>query len=150
MNKIMVFFHESIITIPLVFSGLLLIVFGSFLYISNIGNRDYIRIVATVSNVSINQDDYTDSEGNHIKTTYEVSVKYTIDGKKYEGTIAGVPKYKKGDRIKIFYNPRNPNEITKSKSLISPPIVCLVGICSLVFGIISGIKSVKKCDFESQ
>jgi hypothetical protein len=44
----------------------------------------------------------------------------------------------------IYYNPKDPNQITQTKSLILPSVIIFAGIASLVGGIISAVNAVKR------
>jgi len=144
MNKIFNFMRESSTARFFIPAGILLIIFGIFMFIINNNNRDYIQIEAIVSKVELLEDEMTDADGNRIEATYRVNLKYTVDGKEYEETLDNVSKYNVGDKMKIYYNPKNPSQITQTKSLIFPVIIVILGIASLTFGIISIVNVIKK------
>ena len=144
MNNISTFFRESSTARFFIPLGIILIVFGIFMFVINNQNKDYIKVEAIVSNVILAEDAYIDSDGNHVEETYDINVKYTVAGKEYEGKLEGVSKYNIGDKMTIYYNPNNPNEITQTKSMILPIIMIIGGIASLIGGIVSAINAIKK------
>ena len=144
MNKFAIFLRESVLARFLIPVGLFLIIFGVVVLVINIKNQNYKEIEATISNVILSEDEYTDADGNHIDATYDIEVKYNINGNEYESELNGMSKYNIGEKIKIFYNPSNPSEITQTKSLILPIIIIVAGIIAFVSGIISGMNSIKK------
>ena len=114
------------------------------MFIINTKNSDYIKTESVVSKVEVAQEAYVDADGNHVEATYDISVKYTVDGKEYEAELNGLSERKTGDRITIYYNPSDPSQITQTKSLLLPIAIILGGIVAFVSGIISGIKSIKR------
>lgn len=144
MNKIATFFRESRTARFFIPAGMILIVFGVFMFIINTKNSDYIKTESVVSKVELAQEAYVDADGNHVEATYDISVKYTVDGKEYEAELNGLSERKTGDRITIYYNPSDPSQITQTKSLLLPIAIILGGIVAFVSGIISGIKSIKR------
>ena len=144
MNKIATFLRESALARFLIPAGLILIIFGVVVFVINTKNQNYKEIEATVSNVTLSEDEYTDADGNHVDATYDIDVKYTVEGNEYESELNGMSKHNIGEKIKIYYNPSNPSEITQTKSLILPIVIIVAGIIALVSGIISGMNSIKK------
>ena len=144
MNKMATFFRESMAARFLIPVGITLIVFGIIMFVINSKNQNYIQIEAVVSNVSVSQEAYTDVDGNYVEATYDVSVKYTVDGKEYEEVLNGLSKYNVGEKMKIYYNPANPSQITQTKSMVLPIIIIVGGIASLVGGIVSAVTTAKK------
>ena len=144
MNKVVTFFRESSVARFFIPAGLILIIFGVIVFIINTKNSNYVQIEATVSNVQIEEEAYIDNDGNHVEATYSISVKYTVDGKEYEAELGGLSKYNVGDKMKIYYNPSDPSQITQTKSLILPIVIIVAGVAALVGGIISGINAIKR------
>ena len=122
----------------------MLTIFGVIVFITSLNNQNYIRIEATVTNVTMEQEVRTDADGNYIEETYNVNLSYEVDGKEYTGELLNVNKCKKGDKMTIYYDPENPENITQSKSLVLPAVLIVLGIISLVGGVVSGVKSIKK------
>ncbi len=144
MNKTVSFMRESSVARFLLPVGIMLIIFGVVMFVINNKNQDYIKIEATVIDVKEEEDIVTDSDGNHTSIIYNVTLNYTVDDKEYTGTLDNVSKQKVGDKIVIYYNPKDPNQITQTKSLILPIIIIVAGIASLTAGIISAVNAVKR------
>lgn len=141
MNKMASFMRESSAARFLLPVGIILIIFGVVMLIINTKNQNYIKIEATVTDVREEQETNTDADGT--TTIYNVTVNYTVDGKEYTGDLDNVSKQKVGDKIDIYYNPKDPNQITQTKSLILPIVIIVAGIASLTGGIISAVNAVK-------
>ena len=144
MNKTVSFMRESSVARFLLPVGIMLIIFGVVMFVINNKNQDYIKIEATVIDVKEEEDIVTDGDGNHTSITYNVTLNYTVDDKEYTGTLDNVSKQKVGDKMVIYYNPKDPNQITQTKSLILPIIIIVAGIVSLTAGIISAVNAVKR------
>jgi hypothetical protein len=144
MNKIFTFMRESNTARFFIPLGIFLIVFGVIMFVINSNNQSYIEIEAIVSNVELSQEEYTDIDGNRVDATYNVTVKYTVDGKEYDAKLDDVSEYNVGDKMKIYYNPKDPSQITQTKSLIIPIVIVVAGIISLVGGIMSGLNAIKR------
>ena len=144
MNSLATFYRESKTARFLIPVGIMLIVFGVIVFVINSKNQNYVEVESTVVNVVLAEEEYTDSEGNHFEATYDVTVKYTVDGKEYEGVLNGLSKYTVNDKIKIYYNPKDPSKITQTKSMILPIAFILGGIASLIGGIISAKNAIKR------
>ena len=144
MNKMATFLRESSTARFLIPIGILLIIFGVFMFIINDKNKNYIETDAIVSKTELVNDSYTDENGNTVEETYRVYVKYTVDGKEYEEEYGELSGYKKNQKITIYYNPDDPSKITGTKSMVLPIIFIIAGISSLIGGIMSGINSIKR------
>lgn len=144
MNKIFVFMRESQTARFLIPVGLLFIIFGIVMFFITLNNQNYIKIEATVTNVQEAQETNVDSDGTTTTTVYNATVNYVVDGKEYTQTLDNVSKCKVGDKMDIYYNPKNPNQITQTKSLILPIVIIVAGIASLTGGIISAVNAVKR------
>ena len=144
MNKLFTFMRESSIARFLIPVGLILITFGIFVLIINLNNQNYIKIESTVVDIKEEEDIITDGDGNHTTITYDVTVNYTVDGTEYTGTLDNVSKHKVGDKMDIYYNPDDPNQITETKSLILPVVIIALGAASFSSGIVSAVNVVKR------
>ena len=144
MNKLATFFRESMTARFFIPVGILLIIFGVVIFSINSKNQNYIKIEAVVSNTELVEESHTDENGNTVDDVYNVYVKYTVDGKEYDTELGELSEYKVDDKITIYYNPKNPSQITQSKSLILPIVLIVAGIASLVGGIISGLNAIKR------
>ncbi|MBR4618261.1 MAG: DUF3592 domain-containing protein [Bacilli bacterium] len=125
-------------------AGLILIIFGIVVFVITLNNQNYIKIEATVANVEETQETNVDDGETNITTIYNATVNYIVDGKEYTQTLDNVSKCKVGDKMDIYYNPKDPNQITQTKSLILPSVIIFAGIASLVGGIISAVNAVKR------
>lgn len=145
MNKMFTFMRESQTARFFIPAGLILIIFGIVVFVITLNNQNYIKIEATVANVEETQETNVDNDGTNIITTiYNATVNYIVDGKEYTQTLDNVSKCKVGDKMDIYYNPKDPNQITQTKSLILPSVIIFAGIASLVGGIISAVNAVKR------
>ena len=144
MNKIVTFFRESMLARTLIPAGLILIIFGTIVFIINLNNSNYIKVDAVVSKIELVEDEHTDSDGNKVEATYKVYVKYTVDEKEYDELLGEISGYKEGDKITIYYNPNDTTQITQTKTLILPIVLIASGIVILIGGIISGINAIKR------
>ena len=144
MNKTVSFMRESSVARFLLPVGIMLIIFGVVMFVINNKNQDYIKIEATVIDVKEEEDIVTDGDGHHTSITYNVTLNYIVDDKEYTGTLDNLSKQKVGDKMVIYYNPKDPNQITQTKSLILPIIIIVAGIASLTAGIISAVNAVKR------
>lgn len=144
MNGVATFFRESRVARFFIPAGLILIAFGIAVFIINTKNSDYIKAESIVSKVQLAQEAYVDTDGNLVEATYDITVKYTVDGKEYEAELSGLSKREVGDKMTIYYNPSDPSQITQTKSLILPIAIILSGIASLIGGIISAINAMKR------
>lgn len=144
MNNISTFFRESSLSRFLIPAGIILIVFGIFTFISVDNSKDFIKVEAIVTKTELFEEAYTDVNDNHYDATYTVFVKYTVDGTEYEEEYGVFSGYKKGDKVTISYNPKNPKEIAQPSSIILPIILVLIGIGSLVGGTVSIVRTIKR------
>ena len=144
MNKLSTFFRESSTARFLIPLGILLIVFGVVMFIINDKNSNYIKTEAVVSRVELVEPEHEDADGNTVEATYNVYVKYTVDGTSYDELLGEMSSFKKGDKITIYYNPSDPKKITQTKSKILPIVIAVAGLASLIGGIVSGSNAIKK------
>ena len=144
MNKMFTFMRESQTARFFIPAGLILIIFGIVVFVITLNNQNYIKIEATVTNVEETQETNVDDDGTNTTTVYNATVNYTVGGKEYTQTLDNVSKCKIGDKMDIYYNPKDPNQITQTKSIILPIVIIVAGITSLTGGIISAINAVKR------
>jgi hypothetical protein len=145
MNSIATFFRESKTARFFIPLGLILIIFGVIVFIINTQNKDYIEVESTVSNVKLVQDAYTDTDGNFVEAEYDLTVTYTVYGREYSGELNNMSKANIGDKITIYYNPKDPSQITQTKSLVLPIVMIAGGLASLIGGIVNAVNAVKRC-----
>lgn len=144
MNKMFTFMRESQTARFFIPAGLILIIFGIVVFVISLNNQNYVKIEATVTNVEETQETNVDDDGTNTTTVYNATVNYTVGGKEYTQTLDNVSKCKIGDKMDIYYNPKDPNQITQSKSLILPIVIIVVGIAAFAGGIISAANAVKR------
>lgn len=144
MNKLIMILRESRAARFLIPVGIMLIVFGCIFFAVSKKNQDYIQTEATVLRSELEQEAQTDASGNRTEAVYTLFVKYTVNGKDYEGELNGMGDMKAGKKMTIYYNPSDPAQITQSKSLIVPLIMAAVGVAALAGGIVSAVNAVKK------
>ena len=144
MNKTVSFMRESSVARFFIPAGLILIIFGIVVFIITLNNQNYVKIKATVANVEETQETNVDDGETNITTIYNAAVNYTVDGKEYTQTLDNVSKCKVGNKMDIYYNPKDPNQITQTKSIILPIVIIVAGITSLTGGIISAVNAVKR------
>ena len=144
MDGIATFFRESRTARFFIPLGIILIIVGIFLFISDNHNKDYIKTEATVSRVVLVKEETYDAEGNRDEAMYRIYVKYTVDGKEYDNELGEMFEHKVGDKINIVYNPNNPNEISQPSNIIFNLVFLIGGVASLVGGTISAVNAVKR------
>ena len=144
MNKMFTFMRESQTARFFIPAGLILIIFGIVVFVISLNNQNYVKIEATVTNVEETQETNVDDDETNTTTVYNATVNYTVGGKEYTQTLDNVSKCKIGDKMDIYYNPKDPNQITQSKSLILPIVIIVVGIAAFAGGIISAANAVKR------
>ncbi len=118
--------------------GVILIVFGILTLGHN--TKNFVETTGTVTKV----EECAPVEGE--AQQYDVYVAYTVDGGNYTAMFANlVGEYKTGDEIKVFYNPDDPKEAADGQaSPLFSPILIVVGIAALAFGVLQTVKSFKK------
>ena len=145
MNKLFTFFRESQVTRFLIPAGLLITIFGIVVLSINLKNQNYVKTEATISKVDLVEEAHTDANGDVVQATYKVTVKYTVDGKDYEEELGDMPgEYKVGNKMTIYYNPKNPKEITQTISLVLPIVMIVGGVAAFAGGIVSGVNAIKR------
>jgi len=89
-----------------------------------------------------------DSDGD---TSHTVMVEYSVDGKKYKGTLdyytAGMGV---GDNVKIFYDPNNPNDFIGDGSNIGMLIFVILGSVFATIGTVFIVISIKKKNIQKR
>ena len=143
MNKLAKFFRDYSVARFFIPLGIILIVFGYFMFVSIDNTKDYIETNAVVSRTVLYEDAYYDGDVHH-DATYTVYVRYTVDGVLYDEEFGIFSGYKEGDNVTITYNPENPEEIASPTSIFFPIGFVIAGIISIVISIFSILKTNKK------
>ena len=144
MNKIATIIRESGTARFLIPAGIMLVVFGIIFFSASKRNKDYIQTESSVAAIELEEAEHTDGKGNRTEATYTLTVKYVVNGREYEAELPGMSKYEPGEKIRIYYNPLDPGQITQTKSLIIPLGIIAAGIAAIVGGIISGVNAIRK------
>ena len=119
----------------LIVFGIFVIVFSIFFFIGVDKSKNFIKTDAVVSKIQLYEEAYSDGEDYH-DATYEVFVKYDVDGVSYDEWYGIFSGYNVGDKLVISYNPNNPKDIVQPISIIVPVIVFSLGVVFLVGGIV--------------
>ena len=144
LNKVSKFFRESYWAMALIPVGIILMVVSIFVFNGVDHIKDFVKTEAVVTNTVLQEEEYTDINGNHYDATYTVYVKYTVDETEYENEYGIFSNYHVGDRVTICYNPDDPNEIAQPNGIAVPIIILALGIASFTGGIASIVVAVKK------
>lgn len=122
--------------------GIIMIVFGVILF--SLKTDKYLETKGTI--ISVTESLMTSTDDEPQQQEYDIGVKYTVDGKEYNGEFSNLTgKYKVGDEIKVFYNPDKPENIANSKmGAVFAPIIICVGVILLLFGIFKTVVFFKK------
>ena len=120
-------------------AGIFLIVFSILMFISFNNTKNYIEINGVVSKTKLYEEAYTDEDTYH-EATYEINVKYTVDGKEYDSYLGVLSGYQKGDKINISYDPNNPEKIAQKSGIVWPIGVLILGIGFIIGGVINLIR----------
>lgn len=115
--------------------GIILIIVGSFLFYKYNSFGNYKEADGVVYKTELVKDSYTDKKGNVIDAKYNLYVRYTVDGKKYESVIKNMSGFKERELIIVYYNPKNPKELSQQFNIFLIIGIIILGI--FLFG--SGI-----------
>ena len=114
------------------------IVLGCYLlFFENRGYKETTAVIQQIDKTYIGTDEDGDSEYD-----YDVYVKYTVGDKEYDHRLLNYYQsgYKKGKNIRIYYNPKNPEDIHGDGGIFG--FICLgVGV---VMVIASGIMILRR------
>lgn len=117
--------------------GIVLIIFGIILLSFNTGK--YVETTGKIINVIENPVEADENQ------TYDLTIRYTVDGKDYETTFSLGGSFNAGDDIKVFYDPDNPTHTTNSKTGNLFAFGALgVGAAALIFGVYKTVMAFKK------
>ena len=144
MNKIITILRESRLARFLIPAGIMLIAAGIVFLSVTSKQQDYLKTEAEVTKVKLEQEAYTDANGNREEAKYTVGIRYTVGGKEYQTDLDGMSKYEVGDKMKIYYNPADPSQVTMTTSMIMPLCIIGGGIAMLAGGIVSTVNAVKR------
>ncbi len=144
MGKIAAFFRDFSFASFFIPVGVLAMVFSIFVFNAVDHAKGFKKTEAVVTKVELSEAEYTDENGSRVDATYDVYIKYTVDGKEYQDFFNTASEYDKGDKVEISYNPKDPSEIAQPTSIVLPIAILAGGAVSLIAGIISVIRTAKK------
>ena len=121
--------------------GIILIVVGSFLFYKYASFGNYKEADGIVYKTELVSDSYTDKKGNVIDDKYNLYVRYTVDGKKYESVIKNMSGFKERELIIVHYNPKNPKELSQQFNIFLIISIIILGIFLFGSGIFLKISS---------
>ena len=107
-------------------SGVVLIVAGVVWLVKIRAYKSSCTSVIEGTVVKIEGEEQTDDNGKEI-VYYSAVFGYEVDGKSYnvrEKSKSSYCRYKPGDKVKIFYNPEDPNKIYVKGSVLNTFIAC--------------------------
>ena len=112
--------------------GIRMIGAGIYNYINEHTQKDWITIYAEVSDISSEYSSTRSRHGSSSSVSYDITYQYEVDGEEYFDVLynRGEPMTL-GDKVKIKYNPKKPEEST---DILSPSIYNM--IIFLIFGTI--------------
>ena len=141
MNKWAAIMRESALARFLIPAGILSIAAGIVFLIFAKDTSSYTKTEATVTRLELVEEE-TDKE----PAQYEVYIKYTAtDGKEYDGSFGVFPDFREGDRIKIVYNPEDPQEFhSPGNQFVTAFAIIAAGAAALIGGIVSLVNAVRR------
>lgn len=144
MNKIFTFARETSVGRTLIPMGIIFIVFGIIMMNFTRNADNFIRTDAVVTKAELVPEVHSGEDAEPAEQ-YDVYIKYTVKGKEYETYLGEMTGYKVGDKVKISYNPEDPEQIIQAGSnVITSLIFVAAGLLALAGGIISLIKAAQK------
>ena len=144
LNQIATFLREARVACFLLPAGIICIVFGIFFLSASIQNQGFLPAEATVTGVEVFQEAYVDAEGNRTEATYRIEFRYEVNGAEHHSDLSGVSEYKPGDKLTVYYNPDDPDQVTQTKSIVLPAVIIAGGAAALIGGIVSIVLAVKR------
>lgn len=108
--------------------GIFFIILGLYALSSNVTMKETIGEITHCSRV------YSTHENENY---WDASAKFSVEGKEYQGNVNVTSHKQIGQKIKILYNPKNPNDFISKSSTYS-------GIFMIVFGFIFLIPKLQK------
>ena len=116
-------------------AGIFMIIFG--IIMAGFETDNFIETTGTVTGV----EEHVEYVDNKQQTQYDISFTYNANGKEYTGTFDNMGKgANKGDSIKVFYDPENPERITNSKMDFLGPVLIGVGALAIAFGVFKTVR----------
>ena len=115
--------------------GLILIVFG--ILTLGMNTKDYSETTGRITSVV----ECVREQGE--EQQYDVTVKYTVDGREYENTFANITgNYSVGNDTKVYYDPADPQKSSNVRtSGLMSPLLIIIGAAALAFGVYKSAKA---------
>lgn len=143
MNRIAKFFRDYSLARFLLPLGLILIVVSVFMFRTSSIRSGYPQTDAVVSRTELAEPEHY--EGSDRKeATYQIFVKYTVDGQEYEEDFGIHPEMKIGTTVRIDYNPADPHDISSPIGAWLPIVFAAGGAAALVGCVVSIVNTRKK------
>lgn len=143
MNRFAKFMRDYALARFLLPVGVIAIIFGC-VAIGPVARRlNYPTTQATVTRVELYDEAY-DAGDTHHDATYDITVKYVVDGVEYEEDYGIFPEMKEGETLTINYNPNDHRDIGQPNSMLLPYGIIAVGVLALAGGIFDIIRVGKK------
>ena len=118
-----------------------IVVLGIGIYLGFIKSRGYVRSTGVV--ISLRAEDTYDSERGGTVTYYYPTVRYTVDGREYQGELdMSAAESSMGRELKIQYDPNDPSRVNSYSPGIVIYIIILGGVL-VVLSIAMLFRSVK-------
>ena len=136
MNRIAKFFRDYAFARFFLPVGVFLIVFGVSVFGIVNTRKNYPQANAVVSRCELYEEEHFEGDDRK-EATYQVFVKYNIDGKEYESEYGIVPEMEIGTIVRIDYNPDNPSDISQPTGFLLPLGMIAGGIAALAAGLVS-------------
>ncbi len=116
--------------------GVILIIAGIIL--SGIKTDNYVETSGTIMSVA------EAPRGADEDQQYDLTVRYTADGKEYEAQYTLSGKFSVGDPFKLYYDPADPQRTTNSKMDFLGPVMIVLGALAILFGVYKTVTAFKK------
>ena len=143
MNRIAKFLRDYALARFLIPAGIILMIAGIIFYGVTDSRKGYPVTDGVVTRSELFEEEYYDGEDHH-DATYEIYVRYTVDGKEYESEYGIFPEMKEGTEVKLNYNPEDPTDIGQPNSIALPIGLIAGGVAAIAIGIISVVVTFKK------
>ena len=124
-------------------AGLFLLIFGIVLNGIVNDRKSYPQTDAVVTRLELYEPEHTEDD-THYDATYQIFVRYTVDGKEYETELGILTEMEVGSAVRIDYNPDDPTDIGQPTGVALPIGVMAAGAVFLAVGVVSAVRTAKK------
>lgn len=126
-------------SVVLILVGLIISIIAGVMFIAP-DNNTYEKVEATITSI----EEIEDTDQSETDTNYAVYVKYTVDEKEYKAQLNGYQSnWKVGKVIECEYNVDDPASLRTGNGKTMSLIICLIGICAVIYGVFSLTKGIK-------